>query len=61
MEVRVTTKKVIALILNEDEAKWLKGIMQNPLSEGYDPNKESEEDRDHRHDIFNCLEDAGIL
>jgi len=60
MEVRVTTKKVVALILNEDEAKWLKGIMQNPLSGNPDPNDEDHKDRDNRIGIFYSLDGAGI-
>jgi hypothetical protein len=55
VEVRVTTKKVVALVLSEQEARWLKGVMQNPLF-----HDESEEDSVTRYTIFNGLKDAGI-
>ena len=54
-EVRVTTKKVVALILNEVEAKWLKDVMQNEFLE-----EENDRDRETRHEIFNSLDSAGI-
>jgi len=55
VEVRVTTKKVVALILSETEAKWLKGILQNPLDED-----ESQGDSDMRREIFSSLDSEGI-
>ena len=54
-EVRVTTKKVVALILTEHESKWLKGVIQNPLNDN-----ESCEDAEMRSEIFAALDGAGI-
>jgi hypothetical protein len=54
--VRVTQKKVVALILDEAEAEWLKSIVQNPLCDN-----ESSRDSEMRKEIFNNLDKAGIL
>jgi hypothetical protein len=59
-EARVSTKKVIALILSEDEARWLKNIMQNPLNVSQDPSDEDVRDRNFRHNIFNSLDSVGV-
>lgn len=42
------------LELSEDEAKWLRNNMQNPLHV-VDPNCESEKDLDNRTNLFDCL------
>ena len=47
----------VVLTLEEDEAYWLKAVMQNPLF-GRKPSEESEKDRDMRKNIFNWLKDA---
>lgn len=31
MEIKTSSKIQVVLTLSEEEAKWLKGIMQNPL------------------------------
>ena len=59
-EVRITTKRVIALILTEAEAKWLKGVLQNPLNGSHDPTDEDIKDKDMRHEIFRSLDGAGV-
>jgi hypothetical protein len=52
-EVRISTKKVVALILEEQEARWLKAVMQNNLHGGY--MDESAEDTKYREAIFTAL------
>jgi hypothetical protein len=50
------TKKIkICLELEENEAHWLKGVMQNPLH-GEDPQDEDLEQQEHRKDLFNSLD-----
>lgn len=49
-EIRVSTKKVIALILDEKEARWLKGVMQNSMDDD-----EIGESREYRKAIFTAL------
>ena len=47
----------VILTLEEDEAYWLKTVMQNPLF-GREPSEESKEDKTMRYDIFNCVNDV---
>ena len=47
----------VVLTLEEEEAYWLKAVMQNPLF-GREPSEESEKDRDMRKNIFSWLNDA---
>lgn len=44
------------LELTEDEAKWLKGIMQNPLSENEDPRFEDPKDAAMRSKFWDALQ-----
>lgn len=55
VSVKVKVVHEISLNLTRRHASFLKGILQNPLSES-----ESEEDRQKRYDIFSALEE-GLL
>lgn len=46
--MEVSTKTKITLTVNEDEAEWLKGVLQNPMTENGDPSLEHEEDKEYR-------------
>ncbi len=47
---------IVTLTLNEDEARWLKGIMQNPLFvEDGNPEKENPVDRKYRQIFWDAL------
>ena len=48
------TKTVIKLTLSEEEAAWLRGVMQNPLH-GDHPADEPEEDRAMRELLWDAL------
>ena len=50
MKVDANMKLEINLTLTEDEAKWLREFVQNPICED-----ESEEDEDNRHRLFDSL------
>ena len=52
----VMSKRItIVLELSEEEARWLKGLMQNPIQSDLD--NEREEDKKMRHIFWNALED----
>ncbi|MFK5882803.1 MAG: hypothetical protein QM489_00445 [Candidatus Izemoplasma sp.] len=60
MQVTKQTVTTIQLSLTEDEAKWLKGYLQNPPLNPNDPggyrlDKEPKEDRIYRENLFNSL------
>lgn len=49
----------ITLVMNAEEARWLNGVMQNPLN-GQHPTLEDPEDRHMRKKFFNATEAAQI-
>lgn len=50
--------KTYVLELNEEEATWLRAIMQNPLFDvGVD--QEEDGDREMRRKFFDAVQDAG--
>ena len=55
MESDVKTEETRTLILNSNEAKWLRGILQNPLSEDCNPANESEYNRKYRAVFWEAL------
>lgn len=55
MEVEVKVVKTVTIVLNEREAKWLKSVMQNPLS-----TPEAELDKEMRHTFWDALEDVSL-
>lgn len=59
-EVKITTKKVVTLILSEAEAEWLKGVMKRPLNGNHNPDDEDRKDRNNRYEIFDALNDMRI-
>lgn len=60
MRFEVKTVKSIILDLNEDEAKWLKGVMQNPLN-GKAPDEEDPIDKAIRYKFFGALKEFAPL
>lgn len=55
MKSKINTKTTILLELEEDEAKWLRDLLQNPLH-GLSPDEEPAEDRMMRGLFFRNLE-----
>ena len=53
MEIKLETKATIELRLTEKEARWLIGIMQNPIH-----SDETNQDRDFRQMFFNFIREA---
>ena len=50
----------IVLRMTEKEAKWLKGIMQNPISHQQSMDEEQEKDNIMRRRFWDVLANAGI-
>jgi len=50
---------IVNMILDEGEAMWLKGIMQNPFWSS-NPGNENPIDKDMRERFWNILDDAGV-
>ena len=50
--MKVSTSVEVTLVLTAEEAKWLNGIMQNPLSDNYDPEYENLVDKQMRKAFF---------
>lgn len=50
----IKQSRTVTLELSEDEARWLKGIMQNPIGCEYD--HELIEDQKHRASFWKALE-----
>lgn len=55
MKIDVNKTIEVIMILNENEAKWLKSIMQNPICDG-----ESEKDRRMRKLFWDMLDQENI-
>lgn len=51
--------KQFVLTLSFEEAKWLRGQMQNPL--GCTPDEEYPEDKEMRHRFFSAVESARYM
>lgn len=58
METEVKVTRVITLILQQDEAVWLKEIMQNPLTADGNPEHEDPEDAKYRKTFFKALQNS---
>ncbi len=58
-QIKVVKQTVHLLHLTEDQAKWLKGIMQNPLHSD-DPMDESPLDAEMRVAFFNSLNEVSL-
>jgi hypothetical protein len=54
MQTNTKITQTITLVLNEREAEWLKGLMQNPIG-GMDPQDEPEDDREMRRIFWEAL------
>ena len=55
---KVHTMKTYVLELNEEEATWLRGLMQNPFN-GQSPDEEDKRDSQLRRAFFDAVEGAG--
>jgi hypothetical protein len=55
MQIITEKKVVVTLRLDEQEAFWLKGYVQNRLSD-----EESDRDAELREKLFTALKDAGV-
>lgn len=58
MKTTVDKKLEITLILNEEEAEWLKAVVQNPIGVSYEFGDESEADGHMREKFFNAISRA---
>lgn len=60
--MEVTKKELIeiTLQLTKEEAEWLKGVMQNPISHRTHPGSESEESENIRERFWFTLDKAGV-
>jgi len=57
MKFDVQKKVELVIRLTEDEAKWLKGVMQNPI--GADTVREEQQiDRQNRETFWHALKDV---
>lgn len=54
METTIQQTVQVTLVMSQDEARWLKGTMQNPLH-GQDLAQEHEEDRVMREKFFHSI------
>lgn len=57
MELKPFVSEKMHLLLNKEEVRWLKYIMQNPLYE-QSPEEEDELDRDMRGRFWNALQEV---
>lgn len=53
MRVEVHRETKVGMVLDEDEARWLMGAMQNPLSKY--PEDEDPKDREMRERFFTAI------
>lgn len=58
MKVSTSTQVTVTLVLTAEEAKWLNGLMQNPLSDNCDPDREDPYDREMRKAFFEATSNA---
>ena len=59
VEVKISVKKTVDLILSEEEALWLKDLTQNPIMcNGF--SCEDDDVFEIRHSIFEALKKSGI-
>ena len=54
MQTKTENVKIVTLVLNEQEAEWLKGLMQNPIGVMY-PQDEPKPDREMRRIFWEAL------
>ena len=60
METKKHTMKTYVIEMTEEEAIYLRGVMQNPMY-GMDPHEEAESHRIIRRAFFDAVEDAGRI
>ena len=58
MLAEMKTIKHVTLQLTEEEAQWLKSIVQNPIN--IDPEKEDEYNSEMRHKFWVALKSCGV-
>lgn len=59
MESEIETTTVVTLKLSEDEALWLRGLMQNPFYDYEKPEDEPEDMKHYRQVFFNAVKGVG--
>ncbi|MCK4498948.1 hypothetical protein KAU11_00450 [Candidatus Babeliales bacterium] len=59
MIVKKQVEIEVTIIMDETEAQWLKGIMQNPINNVV-PEKERDQDREMREMFWNVLDREGV-
>lgn len=59
MESEIENTTVVTLRLQEDEALWLRGLVQNPIYAYEKPEDEPEEDMKMRGRFFEALKKVG--
>jgi hypothetical protein len=57
--MKATKETVVSIVLelDEEDAHWLRGVMQNPLH-GQEPGEEDPEEQRRRHDLWTELNNA---
>jgi hypothetical protein len=55
MKASTTKETIVTLVLIEDEARILMGMIQNPIC---DPSEEPVNEADFRHRLFDAIKDA---
>ena len=58
MESAIENTYIVHLTLNEDEAKWLKGVVQNPI--GCTHEDEDIRHAKHRKDLWDALKGVHV-
>lgn len=54
--MKTSKKTTVTLELDQNEAQWLKAVMQNPLSCDPNPDNELKTNREMREKFFNALD-----
>jgi len=57
MKSNISKTITVEFTLNEEEAVWLKGLVQNPIG-GVNPEDENEQDRKMRHKFWDVLKEV---
>ena len=61
MKAEVETAVKVTVSLTEEEARWLKAVMQNPVRHAFSPDGDEDAvSATHRRELFNTLNMAGI-
>ena len=53
--MKAMMKSIVILEMTTNQAKWLKALMQNPISDDPDPNNEDPTQARNRREIWDAL------